>query len=498
MKLGEYLIQKGLLTEEQLNIALNEQKITGEKLGEILIRFNFVKRKDIINALTLINPHSLIAENLTIAELPIDFLLNTETVVLGDIGDKFYIATLNPDPFKVKEQISKMTNKEVSLVSYPTDAIYQKLNDLKKIESVNKTERIKNFIDSGNISGAINELITDALDKRASDIHLEPGDKSLLIRYRIDGVLYILYHLPITVYSQISAAIKNQAGMDIAETRLPQDGSFSCKFQGRYINLRIATLPTQMGEKISIRLLDKEKMLIDINELGMTHLDKWLDISQKQMGLILVCGPTGSGKTTTLYATLQWLDKIHRNVYSIEEPVEYQLPFINQVQVNRRAGLDFATYLRTIVRHDPDVIVVGEIRDRETAENALTLADTGHLVYSTLHTNDVASTLVRLQGLGVDLNALSFLLRGILVQRLVRKICKYCGGAGCSVCLETGYYGRTMVSEIASFDSYRDVQNLIAGNYEYYTFYEDCKYKVLNGITTKEEILRAVGLKLDI
>lgn len=500
MLLGEYLIEKNIITKEQLDIALKEQKIVKEKLGEILIRLNFAKRDDIINALLTINPQALLGEEDVFShEVPENILIETKTVVLGNTKDALYIATLYPNPQHVVEILKNYTkNKEVILIKTSVPSILQKLNEINITKSDVIEERIHKYFEQDDIAQFINELIIDAILNRASDIHLEPQEKVFIIRYRIDGILYIMFHFPLSVYPQVVAAIKNKAGMDVAETRLPQDGSFLYQYRNRYINLRVATLPTLMGEKISIRILDREKMLLDIHELGITKLDEWLRVSQNQMGLILVCGPTGSGKTTTLYATVQWLDKLHRNVYSVEDPIEYHLPFINQVQINRRAGLDFAMYLRTIVRHDPDVIIVGEIRDKETADNALTLADTGHLVYSTLHTNDVPSTIIRLQNLGVDINALSFLLKGILVQRLVRKVCKPCMGRGCKICNDRGYFGRTTVSEIAVFESINDIKSLLNGELKYYSFYEDAKKKVQEGVTTKEEILRVLGIEIDV
>ncbi len=497
MRLGEYLLQQGIINEEQLEIALKQQEITGEKLGEILIRLNFVKRQHILNALCVICPEALIGENFSSFDIPLDILLDTKTVVLGDTGQTLYVATLHDSPMEAKQIVEQYARgKIVQLVSYPANLLYQKYLEMKNVKVYDIDYRVKSLLEREETILATNELFLDALNSRASDIHIEPQEKVVIIRYRIDGVLYIKMYLPIEIHSLLVTAIKNRAGMDVSETRLPQDGSFSYSYCGRLINLRVATLPSANGEKVSIRLLDREKMLLDINELGLTKINDWLEISSQQTGLVLVCGPTGSGKTTTLYATVQWLDRIHKTVYSIEDPIEYHLPFINQVQINRKAGFDFAMYLKTIVRHDPDVIIVGEIRDRETAVNALTLSDTGHLVFSTLHTNDIPSTLIRLQGLGVDMTALSFLLKGILVQRLVRKICKNCFGVGCSFCSGIGYMGRTMISEIVRFNSYKEVIALMEGKLPYYTMYEDAVYKVSQGITNKEEIKRVLGIEL--
>lgn len=496
MRIGDYFVSKGLLTAEQVEIAAREQAVSGEKFGEVLIRLNFLKREQVIDALMYLNPSVIVRESPELFILPEDVLRGTESVVLGESADSIYVSSFSENVDRAVQEISKYTPKQIRFVPCPAEVFYEKVQ---RLSGDRKTSGdVNDLVRSGNYTAVVDRLIEDAIVKNASDIHFEPQERSLLVRYRIDGVLYVFHCLPVTANSYISAVIKNKAGLDVSETRIPQDGSFSVFHSGRVINIRVSTIPVISGEKISLRILDKEKMLMDITELGITKLDDWIEMSRSYAGLVLVCGPTGSGKTTTLYSTVQYLDKLHKLIYTIEDPVEYQLPFINQVQVNRRVGLDFNMYLKHIVRHDPDVIVVGEIRDRETAESALSLADTGHLVYSTLHTNDIPSTVSRLQSLGVSTSFLVSLLRGILVQRLVRKVCFNCYGRGCNLCYGIGYRGRTAISEIVRLNSSRDVYQLMEGKLPYYSFYEDALLKVQQGITTPEEIERVVGIRLDV
>ncbi|MGH9895445.1 MAG: type II secretion system ATPase GspE, partial [bacterium] len=335
--------------------------------------------------------------------------------------------------------------------------------------------------DEAPIIRLVNSLMFRAVKQKASDIHIEPFEKDLVVRFRIDGVLYDMMHPPKKVQNSVISRIKIMANLNIAEKRLPQDGRIRIKIAGKDIDIRVSTLPTSFGESVVMRLLDKTKVVLDLGAIGVTgdYLTQMLDLINRSHGIILVTGPTGSGKTTTLYAMLSQINKPDLKIITVEDPVEYQLPGINQIQVNPKIDLTFAGALRSILRQDPDVVMIGEIRDRETAEIAIQASLTGHLVISTLHTNDSASSATRLIDMGVEPFLVASSVIGIIAQRLLRTLCRECRERytpsdielaqlgvtrervgdlsiyrerGCSACLETGYSGRTGVHEILMVD----------------------------------------------
>lgn len=372
------------------------------------------------------------------------------------------------------------------------------------------------------------EILERALALKASDLHIEPTESKVRVRVRIDGLLTELCNLPLVQYSPLVTQLKVWSGMDIAEKRVPQDGRLSFAYAGEKTDLRVATLPTVTGEKIAVRILACEQKLLNLNSLNFSTdtLTRYRRLFRQANGLVLLTGPTGSGKTTTLYATLNELDAETNNIITLEDPVEYRLPKINQVAVNRKAGMNFAAGLRSIVRQDPDIIMLGEIRDEETASIAMHAALTGHLVLSTLHTNDAVSTVYRLLDMGLPAYLVAAVLRGVVTQRLVRSICPKCKqqydaamsekvflgyavneqlklwrGDGCEYCHGSGYSGRLAVQEILTLD--KNLQALIlAGASEdelliaarttgWHSLYEDAAAKVLAGQTTVSELWRA-------
>lgn len=385
---------------------------------------------------------------------------------------------------------------------------------------------LKDLASEAPIIKLVNLLITRALESRASDIHVEPFDDELIIRYRIDGVLHNVETAPKKLQAAIVSRIKVMAKLNIAERRLPQDGRIRIKVSDKEIDLRVSTIPVLYGESVVMRILDKESIVIDLSLLGFSeeNLRQFQKLILKPHGIILVTGPTGSGKTTTLYGALDKINSPDKKIITVEDPVEYQLKGINQIQVKPQIGLNFATTLRHIVRQDPDVIMIGEIRDLETAEIAVQSALTGHLVLSTLHTNDAPSSITRLLDLGLENFLLSSTIRGILAQRLVRKICPFCQekdtsvsveeltasgigadvelyrGRGCEKCSFTGYRGRSGVFEMLVIDD--DIRRLILRNADanelrqmarehgMKTIFEDGITKVRVGITTLSEVFR--------
>lgn len=383
---------------------------------------------------------------------------------------------------------------------------------------------------AGPINKLLHLILSHALREKASDIHFEQSTNELLCRFRIDGVLHRFMTFPKALANSLVSSIKILAKMDIAEKRLPLDGSFQVKVENKIIDLRVSSFPTIEGEKIVIRVLDKETLLLSLPKVGLSEvmLERFYPLIQKNSGIILVTGPTGSGKTTTLYAALEAIKSVEKNIMTIEDPVEYHLELINQAQVNVKAGLTFAKGLRSFLRQDPDILLVGEIRDRETAEIAFQAALTGHLVFSTLHTNDTASALTRLRDMGIeDYLLTSSTINGVLSQRLVRRICPYCTaqyepeqkslkwlelkndrdyyhGKGCEHCKGTGYLGRIGLFELLILDE--EINDLVHQNnftanairraYQpkgMITFQDDARQKILQNITTPEEVLRILG-----
>jgi general secretion pathway protein E len=490
MRIGEHLINKGLLTKEQLDIALKEQGIVKEPIGKIMIRMGFIKEQDLFSALVETNPSATIGDSEIRVNIPKEVLINTKTMPLGDTGSDLYIASLNSDSAYVVNELKKYANgsRNIKLVSVDYGTITEYLKNLN-----NKPNKQIDG-DSDNINKTIGDVINSAIESRATDIHIESLEKSIHMRFRIDGMLKLVNVFSLSIKDVLFSRIKDMSGMDISEKRMPQDGSFSFEYKKRAIDFRVSTIPSAHGEKITIRILDKEKSLLDLTQLGITQIDKWIEISGLPNGLILVCGATGSGKTTTLYATVRNMDTLKKSVYMIEEPIEYRIPFVTQVQVNRKTGLDYANFLRSVLRHDPDICIVGEVRDKETAENAISLADTGHLVYATLHTNDVPSTITRLLDLGANMLYLKFVLRGIMVQKLLRKLCITCSGSGCESCND-GYKGMTLVSELAVIERPEDIDAILQGRKNYQTFEQDLKKKLAMGIIDTKEIQRVTGIK---
>jgi general secretion pathway protein E len=300
----------------------------------------------------------------------------------------------------------------------------------------------------------VNALLADATKARASDIHIEPYERSLAVRFRIDGVLHDVLAPPVRLAAALASRVKVMAGLDVAERRLPQDGRLAVRMAGRDVDVRVSIVPTAFGERVALRLLDRTDAGLALEELGLTPalVARVAPLLRRTHGIVLVTGPTGSGKTTTLYAALRRVSDGSRNVMTIEDPIEYQLPGIAQMQVHPRIGLGFATGLRAILRQDPDVILVGEIRDRETVEIALQAALTGHLVLATLHTNDAPSAMTRLLDMGVEPYLIASSVVAVLAQRLVRRTCAACAGAGCAACRRTGFHGRTGIHELLVVD----------------------------------------------
>ena len=547
-RLGDLLVDAGFLTDEQLKKALDKQKATGKKLGEILIDDAIISETDMIKVLELQLgiPYTDISKINIDPEIPKlinESLARRHTLIpIKKENNKLIVAMADPLNIFARDDVSIATGLVVEPVTSSRLAIvssieqyYGKQRAEKAIEEFKRQydigtisellEENINETDSAPVVRLINSIISQAVKLKASDIHIEPSENKIRIRFRIDGELQEVMNPEKSAHSAIITRIKIMAKMDIAEKRLPQDGRVELSVDNKEIDMRISSIPTIFGEKIVIRLLDRENFLttktgLGFNQHNLILLDKLIKFPN---GIILVTGPTGSGKSTTLYAILKELNKAKTNIITIEDPVEYRLEGVNQVQVNIKAGMTFASGLRSILRQDPDIIMVGEIRDAETAQIAVRASITGHLVLSTIHTNDASSTVVRLVDMGIEPYLVSASVVGVIAQRLVRKICSYCKtshvadsfekellnentevavykGNGCSACNGTGYKGRTAIQEIMPVG--RDIRSLIekrasidairtaAAANGTISLRESCKQLVLQGVTTVEEMIR--------
>lgn len=485
-------------------------------------------------------------EKLLPLKLSIDFLKRNKICPISLKDGTLKVAISSFEGLKAAKSLSVELNLEIepvlvdereilNAISWLYDATTKSTLEEAKIdedrislEELSEREDIITSEDSAPIIRLVNSIIFQAIKERASDIHFEPYERELRVRYRIDGILYDRLSLPKKLYSAVISRIKVMSKLDIAEHFIPQDGRIGIKLTDREIDIRVAVIPTQFGERATLRLLDKKQGLIRLSELGLDEegerrLRRLISIPY---GIILVTGPTGSGKTTTLYAILQELRTPEVNIITIEDPIEYELEGISQIQVNEKAGLTFASGLRSILRHDPDIIMVGEIRDRETAEIAVQAALTGHLVLSTLHTNDAPSAITRLVDMGVEPYLVSSSVIGVIAQRLVRRICEGCKepyeespeilremgietglklyrGKGCPNCLNTGYWGRIALFEQLDFDEElrrelirtqdASVLRRIAIEKGMRTLKEDGIIKALKGLTTLSEVIRVAG-----
>jgi type IV pilus assembly protein PilB len=469
--------------------------------------------------------------------IPIGLKDNVLTVAMADPLDIFAIDEIRGvTGFEVRPVVAKEEQiKEAIDKHYRGDESIEKIladSDIKKVDFVGEDEaldldRIREEGESATTIRLVNHILTDAVEKGVSDIHIEPYEDEVRIRFRVDGALSHIFSPPKSLHRAIVSRVKIIGNLNIAERRLPQDGRCTIRLRAKEADLRISIIPTSYGEKVVIRILDPVSLCVDLSHLGMNQ--KIMGLYEKKIrephGIILVTGPTGCGKTTTLYSTLKTLNSIDKNIMTIEDPVEYKIKGLNQVQAKPDIGLEFATGLRSFLRQDPDIIFVGEIRDRETAEVAINASLTGHLVFSTLHTNDSIGAIVRLQNMGVEPFLIASTLILSVAQRLVRKICPECKekaspserllqildipqdtqffrGAGCKKCLNTGYKGRIGIYELLDIDD--DIQELIIGRGSakrireqamkrgFISLRDSAKEKLLSGVTTTEEVIKAI------
>ncbi len=560
--LGEILIETAQLAPEKLEEALAAQKAeqAGARLGELLVRAKAATEDQVLRALAIqldlpytqqLDTESVPPELLK--KVPINFAKQARVLPLGTSGETVRVAVADPLDTAAQDSLAMLLGLPVSAEVSPPQAILDAINavydraadeheklmedlETEDLESVaHELEEPADLLDADDeapIIRLVNSLLFRAVKERASDIHINPEEKDITVRYRIDGVLREVIRPPKRFQASIASRIKIMGGLNIAEKRLPQDGRIRIKIAGKDVDIRLSTVPTAHGERIVMRLLDKSNVLLDLTEIGFEPWQlKIMDgLITRSHGIVLVTGPTGSGKTTTLYAALSKINSPDLNILTIEDPIEIQLKGIGQVQVNPKIELTFAGGLRSFLRQDPDVILVGEIRDRETAEIAIQASLTGHLVFSTLHTNDAAGAITRLADMGVQPFLVASSLVGVLAQRLVRVLCKECRqryvptpeeleqagitpkvladagspthlyrAVGCPACQKTGYQGRTGIYEMMLIDD--DLRQLILKNVDSSTIKRKAAehgmmslldhgaFKVARGITTAAEVL---------
>ncbi len=555
-RLGDRLIQAGMITPEQLGKALEEQKTNGGLLGSNLIKLGYLSEGSLLRFLSkqygfpAIDLSKIEVSTELLKLIPLEIVQKHKVLPVSRAGSTLVIATSDPTNYLVFDDIKFLTNYNIDVVvteeSALKDAInkyYDQsaslmdvMNDLEddQLEVLEEDEELdvselEKSTSEAPVVKLVNVILTEAIKKGASDIHIEPYEKIFRVRYRIDGVLYAIMNPPMRLKNAIISRMKIMSNLDIAERRLPQDGRIKLKTSGKDMDFRVSVLPTLFGEKIVLRLLDKSALQLDMTKLGFESkaLEDFKHSIHQPFGMVLVTGPTGSGKTTTLYSALSDLNKVSENISTAEDPVEYNLTGINQVQMHEDIGLNFAAALRSFLRQDPDIIMVGEIRDFETAEIAIKAALTGHLVLSTLHTNDAPSTIHRLLNMGVEPFLVTSSVNLILAQRLARKICTECKekvetplqtltelgmsksdaesvtvyqGKGCDLCNKTGYKGRLALYEVMPlFDDLKDLilEGASAGEFKRAAMGSGMKslrqsglQKIMEEVTTIEEVLR--------
>lgn len=564
LRIGELLVKMGKVTTDQVQAGLRLQADKGFRLGEALVDLEILDETSLAEALGLQLDYpfrnTLATEDVDIAlieHLQLAFCRDNCVLPFAVSDTGVRVATPDPLQFDVLDEIRMVLDREVEPVVMPREILTATINaafdrksrelgaDLDQLDEAETPYTddaaidINDLLEAGDDDEApvirfVNSLFVQAVRERASDIHIEPGEKEIVVRFRIDGVLKQVTSPPKRFASSIVTRVKIMAGLDIAEKRLPQDGRIRIKMAGKDIDIRVATAPMVHGERITMRLLDKSAVLLDVHDIGFSEddLETLIKLIQRPHGIILVTGPTGSGKTTTLYSSLSEINSPDKNILTIEDPVEYQLPGISQMQVNPKKHLTFASGLRSYLRHDPDVIMVGEIRDVETAEMAIQASLTGHLVFSTLHTNDAAGAFTRLTDMGVEPFLVSSTIIMSLAQRLVRRLCPHCrvpytplpdeiaelgltmddvqrvghghvykpNEGGCDRCNSLGYRGRTGIYELLKIED--NIRVLVMNRADAGTIKkaavangmkslrDDGALKVLKGITSIEEVMR--------
>ena len=552
-QLGQILLEQGLITEEHLQLALEEHRNTPKSLGRVMIDLGYIRERDLVRALAeqvgleFVDLTEYRIDAAATALLPEALCRRYRALPIGEEDGKLLVAMSDPANVYALDDIRTITGREVRPVVGTANDVERAIAKFsgmgERVEALasEAAEALDEDVSLREVEAAIEDapivklvqaIMTQAAADRASDVHIEPTEKDVRVRFRVDGVLHEVMHSPKSIQGGLISRLKVMGDLDIAEKRVPQDGRVSLRVNDRSLDLRLATLPTVNGEKIVIRILDKSNAMLRLSELGLLRdsFDRYEQSFRKPYGAILVTGPTGSGKSTTLYATLNIVNQSDRHIVTVEDPVEYRLPGVNQIQVNPKAGLTFASALRSILRADPDIILIGEIRDRETAMIAVESALTGHLVMSSLHTNDAPSAITRLIEMEVETFLVASAIDCVVAQRLTRRLCERCKKGyvpeprelleagypeervpdivelfrptGCGACSNTGYRGRVGLYEVMQMSeeierltvdrSSSDSVKAVAVEQGMKTLRDDGLAKAASGVTSIEEIARVV------
>ncbi|MDH3354240.1 MAG: GspE/PulE family protein [Chromatiales bacterium] len=557
IRIGDLLVENKIISENQLMSALAEQKKSGHKLGRALMELGYVTEEQMLDFLSrqlqipYIDLKHYKYDTETVKKIPETLSRRYRAIALVEESNAFRIGMADPTDIFAFDELSKLFNKPLRLAVLresdllrTIDTVFRKTDEISNLaeeleEELSDTDfNLEDLLDTDDASEApvvklLQSIFEDALQMGASDIHIEPDEHVLRIRQRIDGMLHEQEMKEKRIVNALVSRLKLMSGLNISERRLPQDGRFNIRIKGRSIDVRLSTMPIQYGESVVMRLLDQSSGKLDLNKVGMPAdiLQRFRTIIKKPHGMVLVTGPTGSGKTTTLYGALSELNHPEKKIITVEDPVEYRLPRVNQVQVNTKVGLTFSKVLRTALRQDPDIVLIGEMRDQETAEIGLRASITGHLVLSTLHTNDAISTAIRLIDMGIQGYMVATALEAIIAQRLIRKICDGCmidhqpdvheaswlkellgdsaesiqfkRGEGCPHCNNTGYHGRIGVFELLELnevmaDALRrsdsaEFSQLARNHPDFRSLGENALDYAKQGITTLEEVIRVAG-----
>jgi general secretion pathway protein E/type IV pilus assembly protein PilB len=550
MGIATLLLDRGLVTRGQLDDAVAQQRASGERLDRVLVRMGLVSPDQVLNVIgdqfhmAVVDLDSIEVKPDILGILPAKLVYRQNCVPLYKDNGTLTVATSDPFELAMLDELRLLTGCSIEVVLADEDELrkfirvhYGVGGDTLDEMSAGLGAQVEAASDEveqaqeASVIKLVNDILVEAVTERATDVHIEPYERELIVRYRIDGVLQRA-SVPQTINrfgSAIISRVKIMANLNIAEKRKPQDGRITFKNRGQEYDLRVSIIPMLFGEGVVLRILSKTAVLMGLTDLGMPRKvqDSWERLIERPHGILLVTGPTGSGKSTTLYASLNKIVSDEIKVITVEDPVEYNVPGVNQIQVNHKVGLDFAAGLRSILRHDPDVVMIGEIRDKETAETAVQASLTGHLVFSTLHTNDAPSATTRLLDMGVEPFLIASSVEGIMAQRLVRRICAECGaaytpdkadlpkgfdlkpdetlvrGKGCRACRNTGYRGRVGIYELLRMSEHlremvmerqnaSKISALALKEGDLLTLHQDGFAKARAGVTTVEEVMRAL------
>lgn len=500
-RLGRYVYERKQISADALDAASREQQVTGKPIGQILVKNGFLTDKQRVEAILAVEESRIAQEQVSRTRIPVAIHDQYSIIISAEHDETIFVASPYAEDEVATIVAEYYPEKKIEFVSYDPSSMSRFITTMKRSAAVEDIRETKETM--------LDRIVYKALEMSASDIHVTPQSDSYSVQFRIDGVKRIIRMGPLDEYHTVMAQVKDKATIDLAEKRKPQDGSYQVEYNGKMIDLRVATLPVQNGEHVTIRVLDSDRVHPNLDTLGITEVAKWRRGFKQRDGICIIAGATGSGKTTTLNSSLREIDRFGKAIFTVEDPVEYRVPFVNQVSINPSVGLDFAAAVKAFMRNDPDVIILGEVRDAETARNAVKAADTGHLVLITLHTGSIMGAISRMKDLGVEPRELRFMLRAVLVQSLVPKLCQSCHGHpdmlySCKTCNGEKYVGRTVASECEYFENVADVDRLLNARNDtiayderrWTSMAEDAVNKMRQGITDVPGLERTFGSQI--